>query len=79
MLVDYNQNAWGRTLASVYSPRPRRRAPVSTPLLWTEVERGVRIEEFTMDTIPERIEAMGDLWAPMLPESDGRCDLTRFV
>jgi len=79
VLVDYNQNAWGRTLASVYSPRPRRRAPVSTPLLWTEVERGVRIEEFTMDTIPERIEAMGDLWAPMLPESDGRCDLTRFV
>ena len=79
VLVDYNQNAWGRTLASVYSPRPRRRAPVSTPLLWTEVERGVRIEEFTMDTVPERIEAMGDLWAPMLPESDGRCDLTRFV
>jgi len=79
VLVDYNQNAWGRTLASVYSPRPRHGAPVSTPLHWTEVERGVRIEDFTMDTVPERIEELGDLWAPMLPEASGRCDLTRFV
>ena len=32
VLVDYNQNAWGRTLASVYSPRPRPRATVSAPV-----------------------------------------------
>ena len=31
VLVDYNQNAWGRTLASIYSVRPKPRAPVSTP------------------------------------------------
>ena len=37
VLVDYNQNAWGRTLASVYSVRPRPRAPVSTPVTWQEV------------------------------------------
>ena len=79
VLVDYNQNAWGRTLASVYSPRPRKGAPVSTPLLWTEVEEGVRIEDFTMDTVPERLAEVGDLWAPMLPDHRGRCDLAGFV
>src|SRR5437867_8377505 len=40
VLVDYNQNAWGRTLASVYSVRPRPRATVSTPVTWDEVTRG---------------------------------------
>ena len=79
VLVDYNQNAWGRTLASVYSPRPKRGATVSTPLAWTEVERGVRLEAFTIETVPERIAEVGDLWAPMLPASRGRCDLTPFV
>ena len=42
VLVDYNQNAWGRTLASVYSPRPRPRATVSTPVTWEEIEDGMR-------------------------------------
>ena len=40
VLVDYNQNAWGRTLASVYSVRPRPRATVSMPVTWDEVSRG---------------------------------------
>ena len=34
VLVDYNQNAWGRTLASVYSVRPTEAATVSTPVTW---------------------------------------------
>ncbi len=48
VLVDYNQNAWGRTLASVYSVRPTSVASVSTPLTWREIERGVTPEQFTM-------------------------------
>ena len=40
VLVDYNQNAWGRTLASIYSVRPTEQATVSTPVTWQEVERG---------------------------------------
>jgi bifunctional non-homologous end joining protein LigD len=70
VLVDYNQNAWGRTLASLYSPRPKPHATVSTPVTWQEVERGVRIENFTMQTVPERLRRLGDLWKPLLSDSD---------
>ena len=66
VLVDYNQNAWGRTLASVYSPRPRPRAPVSVPVTWAEIEAGLEIEDFRMDNVPERIAKVGDLWKPMI-------------
>jgi len=66
VLVDYNQNAWGRTLASVYSPRPKRNAPVSTPVTWREIERGLAIEDFRIDNVPARIAKLGDLWAPLL-------------
>ena len=65
VLVDYNQNAWGRTLASVYSPRPKPRAPVSTPVTWSEVERGFAIDEFRIDNVPARLARLGDLWAPL--------------
>src|SRR5262245_32756979 len=43
VLVDYNQNRWGSTLASIYSVRPRPDATVSTPITWKDVEKGVRI------------------------------------
>lgn len=78
VLVDYNQNAWNRTLASVYSVRPKPQATVSTPLTWKEVERGVRLEDFTMKTVPTRLGRIGDLWKPMLSES-GRTRLEAFL
>jgi bifunctional non-homologous end joining protein LigD len=78
VLVDYNQNAWGRTLASAYSVRPRPRAPVSAPLTWREVERGVRIEDFRMDNMAVRVARHGDLFAPMLARS-GRFRLERLL
>jgi bifunctional non-homologous end joining protein LigD len=78
VLVDYNQNAWGRTLASIYSPRPRADATVSTPVTWTEVERGIRIEDFTVTNVPARVSRLGDLWIPMLAKR-ARFDLGRFV
>jgi bifunctional non-homologous end joining protein LigD len=77
VLVDYNQNAWGRTLASIYSPRPRASAPVSTPVTWREVERGVRIEDFRIDNVPARLSEVGDLWKPLLA-ARGRFDLASF-
>jgi bifunctional non-homologous end joining protein LigD len=66
ILVDYNQNAWGRTLASVYSLRPKPGAPVSTPLDWSEVEAGVRLEDFTISSVPARVAERGDLFKPLL-------------
>jgi bifunctional non-homologous end joining protein LigD len=66
VLVDYNQNAWGRTLASVYSVRPTERASVSTPVRWSEVERGFEVDEFRMDNVPARVRRLGDLWQPLL-------------
>jgi bifunctional non-homologous end joining protein LigD len=66
VLVDYNQNAWGRTLASIYSVRPTPVASVSTPVTWEEVEQGIRIEDFRIDNVVERVRKAGDLWKPVL-------------
>ena len=66
VLVDYNQNAWGRTLASVYSVRPTPTASVSTPVTWLEIERGITSEQFTMDVVLERVAKQSDLFAPVL-------------
>jgi bifunctional non-homologous end joining protein LigD len=78
VLVDYNQNRWGSTLASVYSVRPRPEASVSAPVTWEEVERGIRIEDFTIANVPARIAKVGDLWKPLL-RARGRFDLGAFV
>jgi bifunctional non-homologous end joining protein LigD len=74
VLVDYNQNAWGRTLASIYSVRPRPHATVSTPVTWNEVADGVEIDDFTISNVPERIRMVGDLWKPLL-QKRGRFNL----
>src|SRR5688500_18105917 len=66
VLVDYNQNAWGRTLASVYSVRPTKVASVSTPVTWKEIERGITSEQFTMNVVLKRVARHGDLFAPVL-------------
>src|SRR5437868_5325566 len=65
VLVDYNQNAWGHTLASIYSVRPKPRAPVSTPVTWDEVARGIEIADFRVDNVPARVAKLGDLGAPL--------------
>ena len=64
--VDYNQNAWGRTLASIYSVRPTPRASASTPVTWEEIEEGIEIDDFRIDNVLDRLEELGDLWKPVL-------------
>jgi bifunctional non-homologous end joining protein LigD len=78
VLVDYNQNAWGRTLASVYSVRPKPHATVSAPVSWEEVERGIAIEDFRLDNMVERVKRVGDLFRPVHLER-GRVKLERFL
>jgi bifunctional non-homologous end joining protein LigD len=50
---------------------------VSTPVTWTEVERGMAIDDFRLDNVPARVRRRGDLWAPLLATKD-RFDLRRF-
>ena len=78
VLVDYNQNRWGSTLASIYSVRPRPDATVSTPITWKDVEKGVRIEDFTVRNVPARVAKIGDLWKPLLALR-GRFNLSQYV
>lgn len=78
ILVDYNQNAWGRTLASVYSVRPKPLATVSTPVSWNEIEKGIKIEDFRLDNVPQRVRKLGDLWKPLL-QKRGRFRLDAYL
>ncbi len=78
VLVDYNQNAWGRTLSSVYSVRPRPGAPVSSPITWEEVENGIAIDDFSIFNVPGRVAELGDLWAPVVDPNE-RFDLGKFL
>ena len=77
VLVDYNQNAWGRTLASVYSVRPTPFAGVSTPVTWQEIDKGVALEDFRLDNVRARLKKKGDLFKPLLLKT-GRVDLRRY-
>lgn len=78
VLVDYNQNAWGRTLSSVYSVRPRPQAPVSAPVTWEEIENGLAIEDFRLDNMRQRVAEVGDLWGPVAAPR-GRADLAKLL
>ena len=64
VFVDFNQNAKDRTVASAYSVRATPDARVSTPLHWDEVA-DVDPASFTVDTVPDRFEQIGDPWAGM--------------
>jgi bifunctional non-homologous end joining protein LigD len=59
--LDAGQNGRGRSIASVYSVRPRPGAPVATPLLWDEVRPGLDPRAFTMGAAARRVERDGDL------------------
>src|SRR5215470_11105189 len=66
VLVDHRQNGWGKTIASVYSVRPKPGAPVSTPLHWDELTEDVRPRDFPMAVALARVAEHGDLFEPVL-------------
>ena len=66
VLIDANQNGEGKTIASVYSVRPRSGAPVSTPLRWSEVRKELDPLAFTMPVVLDRIRKHGDLFEGVL-------------
>jgi bifunctional non-homologous end joining protein LigD len=65
VFVDHNRNAFGQTVASVYSVRPRAGAPVAAPLKWDEVG-SVANGDITILDIWERLQRFGDLFAPVI-------------
>ena len=63
VLIDYAQNAMGKSIVAPYSVRAKPEAPVSTPLRWDEVREGkVKPADFTIRTVRERLEQVGDLF-----------------
>ena len=68
VFLDARQNGWGKTIASVYSVRPKPGAPVSTPLRWEELTGDLEPRDFGMAEALERIERHGDLFLPVLEE-----------
>ena len=66
VLIDSNQNGEGKTIASVYSVRPKPGAPVSTPLAWDEVDGKLDPASYTMPVVLERVRQLGDLYAGVL-------------
>ena len=66
IFMDTGRNGAGATFAAVYAVRPKPGAPVSAPCTWQEVEQGrVGPRTFTLRTMPERVAAVGDVWADM--------------
>jgi bifunctional non-homologous end joining protein LigD len=61
--VDWMQNARGKSLASVFTARAKPKAPVSMPLTWKQIEKGVKIQDFTIVNVPELLQKKGDAWA----------------
>lgn len=67
--LDYLQNRPIQTICTPYSVRPKPGATVSAPLHWSEVKKGLTIQQFTMKNIFERVQAEGDLFSGVLKES----------
>jgi len=69
VFVDYHQNGSRKTIASVYSVRPKPGAPVSTPLEWDELTGKLDDRALTMDAVLQRVERHGDLFEPVLAKA----------
>ena len=79
VLIDANQNGEGKTIASVYSVRPKPGAPVSTPLRWDEVNEKLNPSIYTMDVVLARVEQHGDLYEGVLTTRQSLTDALKAV
>jgi bifunctional non-homologous end joining protein LigD len=66
MYLDFLQNRPQATIAAPYSLRPKPGAPVSMPLHWDEVKKGMKMTDFTIFNAMDRIKKVGDLFKPVL-------------
>jgi len=77
--VDAKQNARGKSVASAYSVRERAGAPVSAPLRWSDLRRTLRIDDFTIATMPRRLDSIGDLWGEVLKRRNAARTIDRAL
>lgn len=66
--IDYTQNVLGKTIAAAYSLRPFPGAPASTPVTWQEIEDGITPSDFSMRTLFDRLDKIGDIFKPALED-----------
>jgi len=66
MYLDFLQNRPQATIAAAYSVRPKPGATVSTPLHWEEVKKGLKMQDFTIWNVPDRLKSIGDIFKPVL-------------
>jgi bifunctional non-homologous end joining protein LigD len=76
LYIDYLQNRPKATLAAPYSLRPKPGAPVSMPLHWEEIKKGLKIIDFNISNAMERIKSEGDIFKPVL---DKGIDLKKIL
>ena len=69
--VDSMQNSRGKSLAAVYTARAKRGATVSMPLTWQQVERGVKIADFTIRNVPKLLEKNNGAWEDFFDSRQG--------
>lgn len=77
--VDAQQNSAGKSVVAAYSVRERTGAPVSAPLEWTELRRTLRLDTFTVKTMPGRLRKVGDLWGAAMSRRNSKRALERVV
>ena len=78
--LDFLQNRRGQTMAAPYCVRPMDGAPVSAPLDWREVDRGLNPRDFNIKNMAERVRAKSDIWEPVLgPGIDMEACLDRIA
>ncbi len=77
--LDFLQNRRGQTLAAPYCVRPKPGATVSAPLHWEEVKSGLRLSDFNIKTMPDRITEIGDIFKKVLGDGlDMQAALTKL-
>jgi bifunctional non-homologous end joining protein LigD len=77
--VDAQQNAEGKSVVAAYSLRERPRATVSAPLDWSELRRSLRLDMFTMESMPARLAKVGDLWGAAMKRRNSKRSIGRAL
>jgi bifunctional non-homologous end joining protein LigD len=77
--VDAQQNAEGKSVVAAYSVRERAQATVSAPLDWRELRRALKIEAFTLESMPARLRKVGDLWGEGMKRRNSRRAIDRVL